>query len=310
MDAADDRRKATRNVTLLSIGVAATLVAIKLVVWLIGRSDSILASASDSGLDLFGSTMNFFAVRWAAAPPDREHRFGHGKGEAFASLLQAGLVFASAAIVGEEAVRHLISPHAVAFEAWGVVVMVISIALTSGLLVAQTRFLKNAASVAVSADRTHFAADLASNVIALVAIALAWVGLRWADALGGLGVAAVLLWGAVGVFREGSDQLLDHELRDEDRRKIVELMTSDPAIRHIHQLRTRASGPIVHIQMHADMDPDLTLEAAHKKVVAAEKRVLGAFPDADILIHPDPEGRAEPHGGAFGEALQRAEETQ
>jgi ferrous-iron efflux pump FieF len=310
METAADRRRATRNVTLLSIGVAATLVAIKLAVWLLGRSDALLASASDSGLDLFASTMNFFAVRWAAAPPDREHRFGHGKGEAFASLLQAGLVFASAAVVAEEAVRHLLHPQPIAFEGWGVAVMVVSIALTAGLVFAQTRLLRSVASVAVSADRTHFAADLASNAVALAAIALAWMGLVWADALGGLAVAAILLWGAVGVFREASSQLLDHELRDEDRRRIVELITSDPAIRHVHQLRTRASGPIVHIQMHVDLDPDLTLEVAHKAVVAAERRVLTAFPDADILIHPDPEGRAEPHGGAFGEALQRAEEAQ
>ena len=310
METAEDRRRATRNVTLISIGVAATLVTIKLVVWLLGRSDALLASASDSGLDLFASTMNFFAVRWAAAPPDREHRFGHGKGEAFASLLQAGLVFASAAVVGEEAVRHLIHPHPIAFEGWGVVVMVISIVLTAGLVFAQTRLLRSVSSVAVSADRTHFAADLASNAIALVAIVVAWLGLVWADALGGLAVAGVLLWGAVGVFREASSQLLDHELPDEDRRRIVGLMTSDPAIRHVHQLRTRASGPIVHIQMHADLDPDMTLETAHKAVVAAERRVLGAFPDADILIHPDPRGRAEPHGGAFGEALERTEKSQ
>lgn len=310
METVEDRRRATRNVTLMSIGVAATLVTIKLVVWLLGRSDALLASASDSGLDLFASTMNFFAVRWAAAPPDREHRFGHGKGEAFASLLQAGLVFASAAVVAEEAVRHLMHPQPIAFEGWGVAVMVVSIALTAGLVFAQTRFLRSVTSVAVSADRTHFAADLAANVIALVAIAVAWLGMVWADALGGLGVAGILLWGAVSVFREASSQLLDHELPDEDRRRIVGLMTSDPAIRHVHQLRTRASGPIVHIQMHADLDPDITLEVAHKAVVAAERRVLSAFPDADILIHPDPEGRAEPHGGAFGEALQRAEETQ
>jgi cation diffusion facilitator family transporter len=310
METAEDRRRATRNVTLMSIGVAATLVAIKFVVWLLGRSDALLASASDSGLDLFASTTNFFAVRWAAAPPDREHRFGHGKGEAFASLLQAGLVFASAALVAEEAVRHLIHPQPIAFEGWGVAVMVVSIALTAGLVFVQTRLLRSVASVAVSADRAHFAADLGSNVVALVAIAVAWLGLVWADALGGLAVAAILLWGAVSVFREASSQLLDHELPDDDRRRIVELMTSDPAIRHVHQLRTRASGPIVHIQMHADLDPDLTLEVAHKAVVAAERRVLSAFPDADILIHPDPEGRAEPHGGAFGEALQRAEEAQ
>ena len=53
------------------------------------------------------------AVRYAVAPPDAEHRYGHGKAEAFASLLQAGLVFASAALVGQEAVRHLLRPEPV-----------------------------------------------------------------------------------------------------------------------------------------------------------------------------------------------------
>jgi len=58
--------------------------------------------------------------------------------------------------------------------------------------------------------------------------------------------------------------------------------------------------------MHADLDPDSTLAAAHDALVAAENRVLAAFPAADIIIHPDPHGRAEPHGGAFGEAEHAA----
>jgi divalent metal cation (Fe/Co/Zn/Cd) transporter len=95
---------------------------------------------------------------------------------------------------------------------------------------------------------------------------------------------------------------MDHELPDEARARIVALMTEDARLTGVHQLRTRAAGPTVHIQMHADLDPELTLEAAHKVVVAAEKRVLEAFPSADIIIHPDPRGRAEPHGGAFAEA--------
>jgi divalent metal cation (Fe/Co/Zn/Cd) transporter len=53
--------------------------------------------------------------------------------------------------------------------------------------------------------------------------------------------------------------------------------------------------------MHVDLDPQLTLEAAHQVIVAAEKRILAAFPAADIIIHADPRGRAEPHGGAFAE---------
>jgi len=181
-------------------------------------------------------------------------------------------------------------------------IMVVSTVLTGALIAAQTRVLRQTASVAVSGDRAHYASDLASNLVALLGIAAsAWLGLRGFDAAAALVVAALLLWGAVGVFREASGQLMDRELSDEDRARIVELVTEDKRLRDVHQLRTRASGPYVHIQMHVDLDPDLTLEQAHRMIVAAEKRLLAVFPKADVIIHADPHGRAEPHGGAFAE---------
>src|SRR5690606_11067165 len=127
-------------------------------------------------------------------------------------------------------------------------------------------------------------------------------GLSNLDAAAALVVTGLLLWGAISVFRQASDQLMDRELPDEDRAHIVRLAAADPRVSDVHQLRTRASGPYVHVQMHIDLDPDLTLETAHEVVVAAEKRILEAFPAADIIIHADPHGRAEPHGGAFAEA--------
>jgi len=257
---------------------------------------------ADSGLDLVASVFTFMAVRYAVAPPDPEHRFGHGKAEAFASLLQAGLVFASAALIGREAVGDFLDPHPLRQEGWAVGVMLISTVLTAGLIAAQSRVLKRTSSVAVSGDRAHYASDLASNMIALVGIAAsAWLGMNGLDAAAALAVALLLLWGAVGVFREAAGQLMDHELPGDARERIVRLMTEDRRLTDVHQLRTRASGPYVHIQMHVDLDPELTLEVAHEVIVAAEKRVLQAFPSADILIHADPRGRAEPHGGAFSE---------
>jgi cation diffusion facilitator family transporter len=292
----------TRGITTLSVAMALVLAALKAGVWIATNSVSVLASLADSGLDLIAALGTFFAVRYAAAPPDAEHRFGHGKAEAFASLVQAGLVFASAALIGEEAIRHLLRPEPLVNEGWAIGVMAISTVLTAGLVAAQTRVLRRARSVAVSGDRAHYMADLASNIAALVAIAASAVfGFNGFDAIGGLVVAAVLLWGAVGVFRQASSELMDHELPESARARIVALMTQDPRLTDVHQLRTRASGPIMHIQMHADLDPELSLETAHKVVVAAEKRVLEAFPAADIIIHADPRGRAEPHGGAFPE---------
>jgi ferrous-iron efflux pump FieF len=298
----DESAALTRRITTLSVIVATVLTALKAFVWFASDSVSILASLADSGLDLVAALGTFFAVRYAAAPPDAEHRFGHGKAEAFASLVQAGLVFASGALIGQAAINHLLHPTPIAQSGLALGVMAVSTVLTAGLIAAQTQVLRKARSVAVTGDRAHYIADLASNVMALIAIAAAaLLGFNGFDALGGLAVAGVLLWGAISVFRQASNELMDHELPDEARAQIVSLMTQDPRLTDVHQLRTRASGPTIHIQMHADLDPALSLEVAHEVVVAAERRVLEAFPAADIIIHPDPRGRAEPHGGAFAE---------
>ena len=290
----------TRRITRLSVAAAALLIAIKTIAWLASDSVAMLASLTDSGLDLLASLATFAAVRWAAEPPDAEHRYGHGKGEAFGSLLQAGLVCASAALIGREAVQRLIDPRPIDAGGWAVAVMLVSIAVTGLLVAAQTRMLRQANSVAVEGDRAHYMVDLSSNAVALVGIAVgALLHQPRVDAAAGLLVALWLVWGAVQVFRKSSSQLLDRELPDDARAEILRRIRGDDRIRGVHQLRTRAAGPYIHIQMHVDLDPSLSLEEAHTILVAAEARVLEAFPAVDIILHADPRGRAEPHGGAF-----------
>jgi ferrous-iron efflux pump FieF len=293
----------TARATLLSVSCAAVLIVIKVVAWRASGSVATLASLADSALDLLASLATFFAVRYAVAPPDAEHRYGHGKAEAFASLIQAGLVFASAALIGQDAISHILHPMPLANEGWAMGAMAVSTVLTGLLITVQTRILSQANSVAVAGDRAHYAADLGSNIVALGGIALAaFVRAPWIDAAAGLAVTAWLVWGAISVFREAAFQLMDHELSPEAREQILALATDDPRILDVHGLRTRASGPYVHIQMHCAVQGHISLDEAHQIVVAAERRVLGAFPAADILIHADPEGRAEPHGGAFTRA--------
>lgn len=293
----------TRRVTRLSLTVAIVLSLAKVAAWIASGSVAILASLADSGLDMLAAGATFFAVRYAAEPPDREHRFGHGKAEAFAGLIQAGLVFASAALVGREAIDRMIHPQPVTHQALGLWVMAASTVLTLGLVTAQSRVLKKAQSIAVTSDRTHYLADLASNLVAFAGVAASlFIAGPAPDAIAGLLVAAWLVWGAISVFRGASVELMDHELDRASRSRIIELMRQDPKVRGVHQLRTRAAGPYIHIQMHCDLEPGLSLIEAHKIMVAAENRVLEAFPAADILIHPDPRGFAEPHGGnAFHE---------
>nr|WP_314428519.1 cation diffusion facilitator family transporter [uncultured Brevundimonas sp.] len=301
----DDAHATTRRITTLSVGTATILIVMKAFALGASGSVSILATLADSSLDLIASLATFFAVRWAAAPADPEHRYGHGKAEALAGLVQAGLIFASAVFIGWEAVQRIFDPRPVVAGGWAVGVVVVSIAVTLWLVWMQTQALKKTASLAVAGDRAHYAADLAANVVVLIGvISGAYLGAPGLDAAAGLVVAVWLFWGAISLLRESADHLLDHAGPEEDRVAITGAVLSDPRISGLHQLRTRMAGQVLMVQMHVDLDPQLTLEAAHAIVVEAEQRIQAAFPHADILIHADPRGRAEVHATSSDDAVE------
>lgn len=301
----DDAHATTRRITTLSVGTATILIVMKAFALGASGSVSILATLADSSLDLIASLATFFAVRWAAAPADPEHRYGHGKAEALAGLVQAGLIFASAVFIGWEAVQRIFDPRPVVAGGWAVGVVVASIAVTLWLVWMQTQALKKTASLAVAGDRAHYAADLAANVVVLIGvISGAYLGAPGLDAAAGLVVAVWLFWGAISLLRESADHLLDHAGPEEDRVAITAAVLSDPRISGLHQLRTRMAGQVLMVQMHVDLEPQLTLEAAHAIVVEAEQRIQAAFPHADILIHADPRGRAEVHATSSDDAVE------
>ena len=291
----EDAHLATRRITRLSVGVALVLIVLKAFALGASGSVSILATLTDSVLDLVASLATFFAVRWAATPADEDHRYGHGKGEALAAMVQAGLVFASAIFIGWEGIQRIFDPRPVTSGGWATGVVIVSIAITAWLVWMQTRALKKTGSMAVAGDRAHYAADLAANLVVLIGvISGAFLGAPGLDAAAGLVVAVWLFWGATGMLKAAADHLLDRAVPETDRAAVIHAVLADPRISGVHQLRTRMAGQVMMVQMHVDLDPDLTLDAAHAIVVEAETRVLSHFPAADILFHADPRGRVCP----------------
>jgi ferrous-iron efflux pump FieF len=295
-----DASRVTGMATSLSVAVAVILTLAKTIVWTMSGSVGLLASLADSALDLTASLTVFFAVRYAAEPADDEHRFGHGKAEAFSSVLQAILVAATAALLLREGIDHLMNPVVIEATGWALGVMGLSIVLTALLLVVQTRALRQTGSIAVEGDRAHYFSDLAANLAVIVGILGASLAdILWLDAAVAIAVAIWLAITSWNVAKGALDQLMDRELPDDERERIRTLAESDPRIRDVHQLRTRAAGPLVHIQFHVALSPDLTLAEAHTILVDCENRLLAVYPAADILLHADPDGVAEPHGGPF-----------
>lgn len=209
-------------------------------------------------------------------------------------------MFASAALIGNEAIHHLIDPQPVSDELGAIGVMFVSVLLTLWLVRAQARVIERTRSVAIKGDRAHYLADLVSNAAAILGIGLARItGDTRFDAFAGVLVALWLIKGAVDVLREASNELLDREGDDEDRREILRLATADDRVLGIHQLRTRVSGPFLHVQMHMELEPNQSLLAAHEIVEAAEDRILASYPAMDLVIHADPFGHSEHHEHDF-----------
>jgi len=301
----EEASKITRSITWVSVFVAFVLTLVKLIAYILSGSVSVLASFADSALDFVASITAFIAVRYASEPADKEHRFGHGKAESFASLFQALLVAVTAALVAREAVARLIAPTPLQHSAIAIAVIAFSIILTLVLVWLQTRALARSGSIAVAGDRAHYQADLVANVSVIIGLVMtAYGGLGFVDALIGLVLAFWLVRTAWIVAKGALDQMMDRELPETERQLIREIALSVDGVYSIHELRTRASGLYVHMQFHLDLDPDMPLFEAHKIVVEVERKLLLTWPAADILVHPDPKGKAEPHGlGHFrGEA--------
>src|SRR3569623_1659601 len=137
-------------------GVASVLIAIKLYAFIATNSVSLLSSLFDSALDLGASVVNLIAIRSAVTPADAEHRFGHGKAEPLAGIVQVAFILGSSLLLLYEVGKHYVEREAVAQGGTGVVVMLVSIGLTLALILFQRQVIKRTESVAVQADAAHY----------------------------------------------------------------------------------------------------------------------------------------------------------
>ena len=284
-----------RRATNFAVVAAALMIVGKLGAWLATDSVSLLSSLADSVMDVLASLINLYAVRQALQPPDREHRFGHGKAEPLAGLGQALFISASAIFLIVEAVGRILEPEPIARAPVGIGVMVFAIIVTTALVTYQRRVVRLTGSTAIRADALHYASDILMNIGVIAALALAMtVGWGLADPIIALVIAAVIIHAAVRVARSAIQQLMDREFPEQDRERIRQIVLEHPDVLNCHDLRTRRSGIDSFIQVHVEMDSSLTLLRAHEISDDVEARIRKAFPHAEVLIHADPEGIEEP----------------
>jgi len=286
---------ANERAGLASVSVALTLVLLKAYAsWLTG-SAAMLGSLADTALDLIASLVTLYSVRLAAIPADRQHRFGHGKAEAISAFFQVVLISLSAFWIIVHAVQQLVGGEAPEHAAAGIWVSVAALLLTLFLLSYQRRVIARTGSIAIATDRIHYQSDLLLNAAVIGALLFeSAIGLTGADAVAGIGIGVWLIYGAYRASREAIDQLMDREWPEERRRAFIEVANRHPALRGIHDLKTRTAGHHDFVQFHVWVDPDMTVGEAHRVMDEVEEKLRRSFPGVEILIHPDPAGHVDP----------------
>lgn len=290
-----ENHRLMRLATYASMAVAVTLILVKLGAWLMTDSISMLSTLIDSLLDAAASLVNLVAVRHALTPPDKEHRFGHGKAEPLAGLGQAAFIAGSALFLVIQASYRLVEPHEVQRGTVGIGVMVFAIVVTFLLTRFQAYVVRKTGSLAIKADSLHYVGDLLANGAVILALVLSTeLGWLHADPLFAIGIAGYILWNAWQIARDAFHVLMDRELPDEDRARIKEIVLANENVLALHELKTRSSGQQSFIQVHIEMDGRMSLYRAHAIADEVEARLRAAFPDAEVIIHQDPYGIDEP----------------
>lgn len=283
-----DDAKLTQSAAIFSIIIAAILISAKGVAWVDTDSTSILASFADSSLDIFASLINFFAIRFAFAPADKEHPFGHGKAESLAALMQSAFIAGSAFVLLLHASERLIHPQPIASWQLATWVMVISLVLTIVLVLYQRWVYSKTGSLAVKADSAHYFSDILATAAVIVALLAAQWDIIWLDPAVAVLIVIALLKSAWDIGKEALNMLMDHALDPEVAVTITKLVAGNTSILGCHDIKTRQSGNIQFIQLHLDFSADVTLSHAHAQGEWLVQEIVDKYPRADVLIHHDP----------------------
>lgn len=279
-----------RRTALVSVGAAVALIALKLTTGLVTHSLGLLSEAAHSGTDLVAALLTFFAVGVAVRPADTGHPYGHGKAEHLAALGEAAILVAASLLIVWRALDRLFgSNHVHVHAAWyalAVVGAVIVIDLARAVV--SYRAARRYVSAALQSNALHFMGDLAGSSAVLVGLVVARAGYRDADSIAALFVAVLVTVAAARLMRRNVDVLMDRapaDAREAARRAIAAI---EPPV-HLRRLRLRQAAGRHFADVVIGVSPGAAVGQGHAAADSVEQAVERALPEADVVVHVEPE---------------------
>jgi cation diffusion facilitator family transporter len=285
----------------LSIAAALVTIALKTLAWRMTGSVGLLSDALESLVNLAGAVMMLAMLTVAARPPDRDHAFGHGKAEYFASGAEGMLIFFAAVGIAWTAGERFLHPRPIERISAGLAVSVaaslVNLAVARVLIVTGRR----RHSIALEADGHHLMTDVwtSAGVVAGIA-AVAITGLDRLDPVIAILVAINILWTGFKLMRRSLAGLLDQALgpAEQDALRGVLARHASNEI-EFHAVRTRQAGARRFVDMHVLVPGDWTVRRGHELLERVERDVRDAIPNATVFTHlealEDPASFADQH---------------
>jgi cation diffusion facilitator family transporter len=276
----------------LSIASNSALIALKLAAGAITGSIAIITEAVHSLIDLVASVIAFVSVRKADEPADEEHPYGHEKVENLAAAIEGILILVGAAVIVYEASHRLVVGSEVESLGIGIAVMGFSVLanlFVSGYLYRQARLTD---SPALEGDAAHLRTDAMTSAGVLLGLGIVQVtGIAAFDSITALIVAVVIVGAGLTLVRRSSGVLIDEALPESEMDRIEAAIATarTEEVAGYHKLRARRAGSRRHIDFHVQYRSGTSLERAHELAHEMRDSIEAEIPQADVLIHAEPE---------------------
>ncbi len=287
----------------ITVGAVIILIFAKTIAYIFSGSASVLSSLVDSISDIGMSLMTWMSIRWSLKPADEDHRHGHGKIEGVAALFQAAILTGSAVFLLFTAINRFVEPQKMTDHLYALLLMFLSVMMSLFLTYVQNHAQKETGSLALEADKAHYSTDVWMNGAVMIVIFFDYMGWApvWMDTVATALIAVLFGRTAYTIAMKALHMLMDREVSAEIKERILKIVISPSDVKGIHDLRVTRSGMKIFISFDMEVDANLLLWSAHEIAQEAEYRILKEFPNAEILIHLDPEGDTD--DSRHGESL-------
>ncbi|AFK22952.1 cation diffusion facilitator family transporter [Pyrococcus sp. ST04] len=263
---------------------------LKIIVGIIYSSIALISDGVHSFSDTLTSIIGLIGIKISKKPPDSSHPFGHSRFEPLFAFFMGQLLILVAYEIGRDSIERILHGVRIDVNPLMISVAVVSIIIKEGMTRYTLRIGKKVDNKILIADAYHHRSDVLSTVAVLFGFFLEKIGFWFGDALAGIIVSLFIGKVAAEIILENLNYLTGRAPPYEVCKKIEDAALSVPGVLGVHDLRAHYVGSKLHVELHIEVSPTITLLEAHN-ISEEVKKKIEELPEVEVaFVHVDIKG--------------------